>query len=238
MSYPPPGGSFFPGQTPLQGAQRQQARPVSSAATSPVFIKAEQHPQIPPAHYPSYVSPHQHLQPQPFPGGPPAGNLPAPSSEPIPPRSAKCDFAIQGPSRNTQKQKSPVPPAATGDHMQSMRPTPSKQTKPAKARPKCENQSIDYQVLLLSLADEYFDAAHSQGTILAASRQEADIEQYHKLIATGLCCIEAVLRNWRLQPRTEALLRLRYARILYEETHNDLEAETALSKGIDLCERV
>jgi hypothetical protein len=35
----------------------------------------------------------------------------------------------------------------------------------------------------------------------------------------------------------EALVRLRYARILFEETENDFEAETALSKGIDLCER-
>lgn len=51
------------------------------------------------------------------------------------------------------------------------------------------------------------------------------------------------------------MIRLRYARVLYEETDNDLEAETALSKGvsehasrisderlnvkqIDLCERV
>lgn len=70
----------------------------------------------------------------------------------------------------------------------------SQQTKPSKARDKCDKQSTDYQVLLLSLADEYFDAAHSQGTVLAASRQEGDIEQYHKLIATGLCCLEVVLK--------------------------------------------
>lgn len=30
----------------------------------------------------------------------------------------------------------------------------------------------------------------------------------------------------------EALVRLRYSRILFEETDNDLEAETALSKGV------
>lgn len=33
----------------------------------------------------------------------------------------------------------------------------------------------------------------------------------------------------------EALVRLRYARVLFEETDNDLEAETALSKGVCLC---
>lgn len=43
-----------------------------------------------------------------------------------------------------------------------------------------------------------------------------------------------VAQNWRLQPRVEALVRLRYARILFEETDNDLEAETALSKGVRL----
>lgn len=33
----------------------------------------------------------------------------------------------------------------------------------------------------------------------------------------------------------EALVRLRYARILFEETDNNLEAETALSKGVCNC---
>lgn len=41
-----------------------------------------------------------------------------------------------------------------------------------------------------------------------------------------------LVQNWRLQPRMEALVRLRYARILFEETDNNLEAETALSKGV------
>jgi hypothetical protein len=41
-----------------------------------------------------------------------------------------------------------------------------------------------------------------------------------------------LMQNWRLQPRMEALVRLRYARILFEETDNNLEAETALSKGV------
>ncbi|PYH48243.1 uncharacterized protein BP01DRAFT_371812 [Aspergillus saccharolyticus JOP 1030-1] len=95
----------------------------------------------------------------------------------------------------------------------------------------------DYQLLLLAMADEYLDAAHSLGTMVALLRREVDMEEYYKLVATGLGCLEAVLKNWRLQPRVEALVRLRYARILFEETDNDLEAETALSKGIDLCER-
>lgn len=42
------------------------------------------------------------------------------------------------------------------------------------------------------------------------------------------------LQNWRLQPRKEALVRLRYARTLFEETENVIEAETTLSKGVSL----
>ncbi|KAL1863803.1 hypothetical protein Plec18170_000643 [Paecilomyces lecythidis] len=96
---------------------------------------------------------------------------------------------------------------------------------------------VDYQLVLLSLADEYLKAAHHQGTMVALMRKEMAVEEYYKLVATGLGCLEAVLKNWRLQPRTEALVRLRYSRVLYEETDNHMEAETALSKGIDLCER-
>ncbi|KAJ5252751.1 hypothetical protein N7489_003161 [Penicillium chrysogenum] len=105
--------------------------------------------------------------------------------------------------------------------------TPAKSTKPP----------VDYQVLLLSLADEYLNAAHARGTTTSLTARETDVEEYYKLVATGLGCLEAVLKNWRLQPRKEALVRLRYARTLFEETDNDIEAETALSKGIDLCER-
>ena len=39
-------------------------------------------------------------------------------------------------------------------------------------------------------------------------------------------------QNWRLEPRMEAMIRLRYASILHEETDNIMEAETELSKGV------
>jgi hypothetical protein len=39
-------------------------------------------------------------------------------------------------------------------------------------------------------------------------------------------------QNWKLEPRTEAMIRLKYATILYEETENTLEAETTLSNGV------
>lgn len=96
---------------------------------------------------------------------------------------------------------------------------------------------MDYQVLLLSLAEEYFEAAHGNDMLAALAKGEAQLDDYYKLVSTALGCMEAVLKRFRLPPLKEAKLRLQYARTLYDETDNDLEAETALSKGIDLCER-
>ena len=62
--------------------------------------------------------------------------------------------------------------------------------------------------------------------------------EYQKLIATGLSCLETILSSNRLTPRQEAKVRLRYASILYEDTESLMEAETALTKGIKLCDKV
>ncbi|KAJ5934005.1 hypothetical protein N7454_006334 [Penicillium verhagenii] len=138
--------------------------------------------------------------------------LPAPSS------ASKPSVQIQQAQSTPQQKKQPA---------QKLTDKTTKSNKPP----------VDYQVLLLSLADEYLNAAHRHGTQTALVSHPADVEEYYKLVSTGLGCLEAVLKNWRLPPRKEALVRLRYARTLFEETDNDIEAETALSKGIDLCER-
>jgi hypothetical protein len=96
----------------------------------------------------------------------------------------------------------------------------------------------DTPMLLVSLAEEYFGAAHELAPAAALSRTVADIETYQQLIATGLGCLDTALKRVRLPPRLEANIRLRYAGVLFEETENSMEAETALSKGIALCERV
>ena len=109
---------------------------------------------------------------------------------------------------------------------------------------------IDHQHLLLSLAEDYFAAAHGEGSMAAMLQRDKHADHYYKLIATGLGCLEAVLKvdlsqtylkktskncqNWRLQPRLEAATRLRYASILYQETENYIEIEEALSQGVCL----
>ncbi|MCJ1456119.1 hypothetical protein MMC28_006478 [Mycoblastus sanguinarius] len=96
---------------------------------------------------------------------------------------------------------------------------------------------LDYQVLLLSLAEEYFAAAYGYGSMADILLREAEKQSYYKLIATGLGCLEALLKHFRLAPEREAVVSLRYATVLYEETENTEEAEEALSKGATLCDR-
>ncbi len=100
------------------------------------------------------------------------------------------------------------------------------------------NTQPDTAMLLVALAEEYFQAAHEHAPAAALSMTVADVEAYGGLIATGLGCLDTALKHVKLQPRMEANIRLRYAAVLFEETENSMEAETALGKGIALCERV
>ncbi|KAF8248864.1 hypothetical protein K440DRAFT_599777 [Wilcoxina mikolae CBS 423.85] len=86
--------------------------------------------------------------------------------------------------------------------------------------------------VLLALADTYITAAHSSGYKTALGTDE-DVGGYYALVATGLRCLEAALQ-YRLQPRVEATVRLRYASILYDETDNLDEAEDALNKAVGI----
>ena len=53
---------------------------------------------------------------------------------------------------------------------------------------------VDYQLLLLSLAEDYFAAAHNGGSVQSLLRRQSKITEYQKLIATGLSCLEASLK--------------------------------------------
>lgn len=96
----------------------------------------------------------------------------------------------------------------------------------------------DTNALLISVAEELFTKARESAAALADSMDAASLKEYQKMMATGLGCLEVVLGSHKLAPRVEARLQLRYASILSEETNNVMEAETALTKGITLCERV
>ncbi|KAK6354136.1 hypothetical protein TWF730_008553 [Orbilia blumenaviensis] len=82
-------------------------------------------------------------------------------------------------------------------------------------------------LLFLALADSYLNTAHSTGI-----KESFDAELYQTLVAAALRCFEAALSEFKLQPKFEAALRLRYASVLEEETENVTDAEEILHKGI------
>ena len=54
--------------------------------------------------------------------------------------------------------------------------------------------SFDNQMVLLALAEEYLTTAFGQSSGAEVHEREKDIGLYYKLIATGLGCLDAVLR--------------------------------------------
>ncbi|KEF61675.1 uncharacterized protein A1O9_03243 [Exophiala aquamarina CBS 119918] len=86
----------------------------------------------------------------------------------------------------------------------------------------------EYPTLLCALADDYLSIARKLPEVT---------DEYQELVALALGCLESALANLKLQPLREAQASLRYAQVLYEETENYDEAETQLTKAIELCER-
>lgn len=91
--------------------------------------------------------------------------------------------------RNYPAQAAAFPPTPTSVNANAHIPTGLNAQGPGNATP-----PLDYQLLLLSLAEDYFAAAHGQGSVVALARREGELEKYYKLIATGLGCLEAVLK--------------------------------------------
>jgi hypothetical protein len=92
--------------------------------------------------------------------------------------------------------------------------------------------------LLLSVAEDCFEKANAAAQQVAKTMSPSEVAEHHKLVATGLGCLDVALKSNKLWPRLEARLCLRYTSILIEETTNITEAETALTRGISVCEKV
>ncbi|KAK4103816.1 hypothetical protein N658DRAFT_465456 [Parathielavia hyrcaniae] len=91
--------------------------------------------------------------------------------------------------------------------------------------------------LLLHVAEDCFDKANAATHQVAKSMTPSEVAEHHKLVATGLACLDVALKSNKLWPRLEARLCLRYTSILIEETTNVMEAETTLTRGISVCEK-
>jgi hypothetical protein len=197
--------------------------PQAAFATAPHYANAQFIPQMQAA-LPAYptVPPLQQQQPQQHIMLPPPQRvqqtmLPAKNPQPAPPRRVSSGGAIQKVSKPPRK--SLPTPAATSPSISS-------------------SVSIDTPSVLLCVADECIGKARAAVPRIAAQPTRASVDQYHKLIATGLSCLEAAIQTGKLEPRTEALVKLRYGSLLCEETENIMEAETTLQSVITLCEKV
>ena len=105
--------------------------------------------------------------------------------------------------------------------------------------PPTPQPSVDYQAVLLSLADEYVASAYGMSISIAAGNvSEEQHNIYCTLMSSAMACLESVLNNYRqIDPRKEARIRLRLASLMLDECENDEEAEAIIGKGIALCER-
>ena len=94
----------------------------------------------------------------------------------------------------------PKPPSAKPSKTnvkESSKQTPSKPAekpaaKPA-VKPQVEPREIDYALLLVDLAEDYLSAAYGQGSADPLMK-DVDYARFCKLIATGLGCLEVVLK--------------------------------------------
>lgn len=199
-------------------ASRSPIMPTVSGSTQSSLYRARnssqpdnnaygQYPQVAPKPQLAPVQAKPTVTPGPTPT--PASPAPIPPSKSSTPSSAPTPFTSHvpvppvpsTPTAPTSTQRA-VPqvlvPAPSPEVQQIMRQTTPKQQLPRQngqqASRKPGQPPIDYQVLLLSLADDYINAAHSHGTMVALTRGEMDVEEYYRLLSTGLGCLEAVLK--------------------------------------------
>lgn len=105
--------------------------------------------------------------------------------------------------------------------------------------PPTPQPKVDYQGILLSLAEEYISAAYKMSLSIAAGvAPDEQFGMYSALMSSAMACLESVLNNYRqTDARREARIRLRLATLMIEECENDEEVDAILGKGIDLCDR-
>jgi hypothetical protein len=244
-AYPPQPAQFYHSGTPQYtnyNAIFQNHQP--ALAPAPVLA-----PAPPPASL--FVDP-SYLQ---NPSAPrPAGNI-LPASQPVTAVSPQVPHAMQPQSQShSQPRLHQLAPAMGSPRLDVRRPPthglPVKQPTKEARRPSSSagiakstavpqvSPHLETLPLLLCVAEDCFSKAYAASTRVARSMSESEVAEHHKLIATGLGCLDVALQSNKLWPRLEARLCLRYASVLIEETTNIMEAETTLTRGIAVCEKV
>ena len=226
-----PGPGYIPTQQPFPPIQQVQY-PLNNLPPVPLHEAGYNYHATfaPPAQYvqPTYPlvvpppMPSYQASPTTQPMPPPRPQPQRPSTTSSSPKSAQSrrvssQGAIQKPERDPRKSLSSTPT-----------------TKSPTVAPR---SLADPSSLLICIADECLTKAHSAAQRVASSPGADSVQAYHKLINTGLGCLDAALQTGKLSPRTEVLVRLRYGSLLCEETENIMEAETCLNSAIILCEK-
>ncbi|KAF4120510.1 protein KRI1 [Geosmithia morbida] len=210
----------------------------------------------------------QDIQRMPMPVMPASAPAPVPAPVPAPAPPAMPDTnpppmsnSVSSSTTTPSLQPAPVikPSPSSTPHMSTIPSIKSDPSRVQKAQPKSASQSpavsssrlpsrspavstkqtpLNTCFMMVTLAEEFIEKARAAVPAVAASLQPGQVDEYQKLIGTGLACLEGALQSQGLPPRQEARVRLRYAAVLQEETENIMEAETTLSKGITLCDKV
>ncbi|TPX09668.1 uncharacterized protein E0L32_009141 [Thyridium curvatum] len=240
--------SPVPAPSELQFPPRQQYQPHPTTQGFQPYQQSHQpSPQLAPQPSPQLApQPSPQLAPQPSPQPAPRPS-PQPAASPILPQ--QMPPPPQRPSQERSAQHTPLVHSPIVDQGRrlasegSVKSTSGKQSRKSssssigKSPKPAATSLVDAAALLVCTANDCFSQAQVAVEQVAAAMDGAMLQEYHKLIATGLACLEAALNTNKLQPRAEAKVRLRYGATLNEETENLMQAETALSKGITVCEK-
>jgi len=225
-----PGAGYIPAHQPFHPTQQMQY-PLNNLPPVPLHnVGYNSHATFaPPPHYiqPSYPV----VAPPPMPAyqaSPIAHPMPPPQ-----PQSHRPATAASTPSSGQNRRISSHGAIQKPGHGSQKSLTSTSVTKSPTVAPR---KLVDPAVLIC-IADECLTKARSAAQPIASSPSADRVQEYHKLISTGLGCLDAALQTGKLSPRTEALVRLQYGSLLCEETENIMEAETCLNSAITLCEK-
>jgi hypothetical protein len=97
------------------------------------------------------------------------------------------------PQQGVRSSSNPKPQVVMKSSSQSLMQSQASTSAEAK-QAKDDMPKIAYNMVLLSLSDEYIEAAHKLGPRVAFFENDEDIEAYNKLIAAGLTCIECAMK--------------------------------------------
>lgn len=238
---------------PQQQPQQQQQQPFypSSAPQFNNYDGAYQRqPPVPQAAPVQFVDPSFLQRSAPLPQPSYVAPAPPPASQPPPqPARAMIPQQSQPPRQRFQTPSTKNSPALSerqlGPPTALSRPTSKDARRVSSAGSVSKSPTMAHASthaeklpLLLSVAEDCLAHASAGAHRIARTMTEEEVAEHHKLVTTGLSCLEVAMKSNKLWPRLEARLCLRYASVLIEETTNLMEAETALTRGISVCEKV